>query len=58
MDSLDPRLLVEMQRRVLLILKATLLIWPYSEIQPFVTDALDAFLNLVGRLRKEDDSPE
>lgn len=49
--SIDPAYLPKQQRRVIAILIAALMIWPYQEHQPFVVDALDSFLDMVGRLR-------
>lgn len=44
--------LVDYKHRVMTILKAALLIWPYTEAQPFVQEAVRSFLGLAGRLRK------
>lgn len=44
--------LTDYKHRVITILKATLLIWPYEEVQPFVQDAVHSFLGLASRLRK------
>ncbi len=49
-DDLQAEFLLEQQRRVLMIIKATLLVLPYDDIQPFAVDALAAFLRLVKRL--------
>ena len=38
---------------VMTILKAALLIWPYDEIQPFVTDSIEAFLGATQRMQNE-----
>ena len=52
-QNLKVEFLVDRQHRVLLILKALLLISPYAEHQPFVVEALHAFLTLVGKLNAE-----
>lgn len=44
--------LLNYKHKIMAILKATLLIWPYKEIQPFVQEAVHSFLGLAGRLRK------
>lgn len=44
--------LLDYKHRIMTILKAALLIWPYTEPQPFVQEAVRSFLGLVGRLRK------
>ena len=44
--------LLDYKYRIMTILKATLLIWPYKEVQPFVQEAVHSFLALAGRLRK------
>ena len=51
----DPTLL-DYKYRVMTILKATLLIWPYKEVQPFAKEAVHSFLGLVGRLRNVADA--
>lgn len=51
--ELPPDYLKFQKIRVMAILKAALLIWPYNEIQPFVEEAIEAFLGLVERLRAE-----
>jgi len=51
-EELQPEYLHERQRRVLMILKAALLVLPYEEIQPFATEALNSFLRLVKRLNE------
>ncbi len=38
---------------VVTILKAALLIWPYKEIQPFVTDLIEAFLISIQKVQNE-----
>jgi hypothetical protein len=42
------------QARVFAMLRAYLFIAPYNEIQPFVQDALDAFLAMLGSLKVHD----
>lgn len=42
------------QRRIFALLKAYLFIYPYKERQPFVQDALDAFLAMLGILDTHD----
>lgn len=37
---------------IMTIVKATLLIWPYKEVQPFVQEAVHSFLGFAGRLHK------
>jgi hypothetical protein len=44
--------LADYKYRIMTILKAALLIWPYTETQPFVQEAVRSFLGLAGRLRK------
>jgi hypothetical protein len=44
--------LLDYKHRIMAIPKAALLIWPYTEPQPFVQEAVRSFLGLVGRLRK------
>ena len=44
--------LIDCKHRIMTILKAALLIWPYTETQPFVQEAVHSFLGLAGRLRK------
>lgn len=44
--------LLDYKRRIMTVLKATLLIWPYKETQPFVQEAVGSFLGMVCRLRK------
>lgn len=44
--------LTDYKHRIMTILKAALLIWPYTEAQPFVQEAVRSFLGLAGRLRK------
>ena len=39
--------------RVLAILKATLLFWPYPEVQPFAEEAVRSFLGITEKLRRE-----
>lgn len=50
--ELQPEYLHERQRRVFMILKATLLILPYTEVQPFAAEALNSFLSLVKQLKE------
>jgi hypothetical protein len=47
--------LLDYKKRVMTLLMATLLIWPYKEVQPFVQEAVHSFLELAGRLRKTTD---
>ena len=49
-DKFDDRFILERQARVLLILKATLLISPYAEHQPFVVNAISAFIQITNRI--------
>ena len=49
---------VERQRRVLMILKATLLVLPYEEVQPFAAEALNSFLRLVKKLNEAPATPD
>ena len=49
-SDFDDRFILERQARVLLILKATLLISPYSEHQPFVVSAISAFIKIASRI--------
>lgn len=51
-EDLQPQYILERQRRVLTILKATLLVLPYDEVQPFASDALASFLRLVDRVAR------
>jgi len=53
LDSVPDDYFVSQKNSVITILKTYLLIWPYSEIQPFVEEAIQAFLNLTGRLKNE-----
>ncbi len=48
--------LTDYKHRIMTILKAALLIWPYTEAQPFVQEAVRSFIGLVGRLRKVADA--
>lgn len=43
--------LTEYKVRIMTILKAALLVWPYNEVQPFVQEAVRSFLGIAGRLR-------
>lgn len=54
--DLQPEFLQDRQKRVLAVIKAALLIWPYEEIQPFVAEAILSFLQLADRLRAESDA--
>lgn len=56
-SDLRPEFIRDRQMRVLAVLKAALLISPYEEIQPFVTEAILSFLQLAARLRAEPDAP-
>lgn len=47
--------LLDYKKRVMTLLMATLLIWPYKEVQPFVQEAVHSFIELAGRLRKTTD---
>ena len=47
--------LLDYKHRIMTILKAALLIWPYKEVQPFVQEAVRSFLDIAGRLRKGED---
>lgn len=47
--------LTDYKQRIMTILKAALLVWPYTETQPFVEEAVRSFLGLAGRLRKVED---
>ena len=38
---------------ILTVLKAALLIWPYDEIQPFVQQAIEAFLGVTEKLQEK-----
>ena len=44
--------LLDYKHRIMTILKATLLIWPCNDVQPFVQEAVRSFLGLAGRLRR------
>lgn len=57
-EELQPEYLLERQRRVLMILKATLLVLPYEEAQPFAAEALKSFLRLVKQLNEASPAPE
>jgi len=52
-EDLKVEFIVVRQRRVFSMLKTLLLISPYAEHQPFVSDALQAFLQLDDRLNSE-----
>jgi hypothetical protein len=47
--------LLDYRHRVMTILKAALLLWPYKDVQPFAQEAVRSFLGLAGRLRKFSD---
>jgi hypothetical protein len=49
-EDLKPEYILDRQRRVLTILKTTLLILPYEDVQPFASEALNSFLRLTKRL--------
>lgn len=53
--AIDDSTLLDYKRRIMVILKAALLIWPYQEPQPFVQEAVRSFIELAGRLRKAAD---
>jgi hypothetical protein len=53
LSDLSPEYLRDRQRRVMAILKVTLLVLPYDEVQPFAAEALDSFLRLVNRLDQQ-----
>lgn len=57
-EDLQPEYLIERQKRVFMILKATLLVLPYEEIQPFASEALNSFLRLVKRLNETPAIPD
>lgn len=57
-EGLKVEFMVDRQHRVLSMIKALLLISPYAEHQPFVVEALRAFLILVGKLNAEPSSNE
>ena len=57
-EDLKVQFMVDRQRRVLSMLKALLLISPYAQHQPFVAEALRAFLTLVGKLNAEPSTNE
>lgn len=51
LEHLKPDFLITRQRRVLAMMRAYLFIFPYRELQPFVQDALDAYLAMLGVLK-------
>lgn len=53
--SLDVRFLNERRTRVLAMIYLYLLVYPYQEHQPFVSQALDAFVKLLAQLEKKRD---
>jgi hypothetical protein len=50
LNQLQPEYLATRQTRVLAMMRAYLFIFPYQELQPFVQDALDAFLAMLGAI--------
>lgn len=50
LEALEPQFLELRQTRVLAMLRAYLVIFPYRDLQPFVQDGLDAFLAMLGAL--------
>jgi hypothetical protein len=53
LENFSENLIIDRQMRVMTILKAALLIGPYETHQPFVVDALGAFLALTKRMKKK-----
>ena len=53
-SEVNPSFLAVRQAHVMALLRAYLFIFPYPERQPFVQDALDAFLVMLGRLEAHD----
>ena len=52
--QLDVQMYLKQQKNcVLTLLKAALLIWPYNELQPFVTSLIEAFLLAIQRVQHE-----
>lgn len=49
---LDPGFILERRRRVLVIMKSYLLIYPYAERQPYVEQALAVFVSMLSQLKK------
>jgi len=49
--------LLDYKQRVMTILMATLLVWPYKEAQPFVQEAVNSFVGLTRRLSQNLDEP-
>jgi len=49
--QVPPEFLHAKTNNVLILLRAYLMIFPYSEIQPFVQDSLDAYLAMLGALK-------
>lgn len=52
-SSIPNSYLNHQKRCVMTILKAALLIWPYDEIQPFVTDLIEGFLIATHKVQNE-----
>lgn len=50
--------LQDYRHRIMTILKAALLVWPYREVQPFAQEAVRSFLEVSGRLQKVADKAE
>ena len=55
--SLDAGFLVERRRRVLAMINLYLLVSPYEEHQPFVTQALASFVKMLQQLKRSRDAP-
>lgn len=53
-SNLKEEFFTNRQKRIFALLKAYLFIYPYKERQPFVQDALDAFLAMLGILDTHD----
>lgn len=51
--ALDPAFILERRRRVLVIIKAYLLIYPYAERQPYVEHALTVFVSILSQLKRK-----
>ncbi len=52
-QELNINFLPEKRRRVLAMAKLYLLIYPYKEHQPYVCQALDVFISILGRLKRD-----
>jgi hypothetical protein len=50
--SVPPNFLPMCKSRVMAIVKATLLVWPYAEVQQFAAEAIPAFLDLIKQVEK------